>query len=431
MYEPDAAAAWCRQLTDKDVRTCDDAAPPVTTTRFFLTIDVGGGTIDVTAHQVLPAGRMKRVNIPRGVVYGGTLINEAFRTFLENEVFGDPDFSQYFLSGSADIAENIAEMLGLVYLEFERTKKVFAENPEKGIYSVQLPFSLFQIYRSSLNEFKHNDLEKGHDVAFKPRTHQLYLSSRKMSSFFWPNLEKLHECISCARDTIVQEHEDQFEIFYLVGGFGGCQFIADDVRKQYKATNNSSLKVLVPLHHDLAVVRGACIYHNQKVVTSADATYGVEVCKRFDSKNPVHKKCQIYVTDDKGKKHCTSLFKPIVQKGDELNDGFVFTDVYCPLKENQSSLSFNVYSTELDYVDYTSGQCSKDLTKLATVHIDISEGMHLPLGERLVDLSLNFNGIEIAIYAHMHHTGKRVNASMDFLSTLDKFDVILNHGFCI
>ena len=420
VYEPDAAAAWCNQLSEEDVRTCSDAAPPVTTDNFFLTIDVGGGTIDVTAHQVLANGRMKRINIPHGEVYGGTIINQAFKSFLETEVVCDRDFLHY-LSGN-DKAENKAELLGLIYHEFEKTKKIFAESDPKkeNCFMVQLPFTFTETYRSSLQPFKANIISKGHDVAYRPRTHQLQISRRKMIFFFEPNVIKLHECIDRARDAIVQEYGDRFEIFYLVGGFGGCRYIADDVREKYKT---GSLKVLVPSKHDLAVVRGACVYYEKQVLSSADATYGVGICQTYNPNNPVHARGRA-IFDDSGVKHCTNLFQPIVQIGQELKSNCVFIQSLIPFQESDKSVSINVYTGTVEYVDFTIGEDGKKLRKAATLVIDISDGMDLPHHKRMIDVLLDFNGIEIKVYARFRHNSKRVNASIDFLSTLNKFDSI-------
>ena len=422
VYEPDAAAAWCKQLNEEDVRTWDDRlVDPVTTDNFFLTIDVGGGTIDVTAHQVLDGGRMKRVNIPHGEVYGGTIVNQAFETFLEREVVHDCNFSKY-LSGP-NKNENAAELFGLVYSEFEKTKIIFAENNDgkENSFMVQLPFTFTVTYQSSLKRFQSNDIEKGHDIAYKCRTKQLELSSRKIDSFLIPNIKKLHECITRARDAVITEYGDKFEIFYLVGGFGGCKRLVDEVEKAYKS---KSLKVLVPTSHDLAVVRGACVYYDHQILSSADATYGFAISSTFDPANPVHAKATTYINDD-GVKKCDNLFQPVVQIGQELRDGQVFVgNDYTPPRENATHVSINIYSTEEEYVNFIDKDDRKKLHHSAELTVDVSDGMHLPRCKRLIDVLFDFNGIEIKVYARFRHNEKRVNASIDFLSTLNKFDNI-------
>ncbi len=418
VYEPDAAAAWCKQLSEEDVRTSDDAAPPVTTDNFFLTIDVGGGTIDVTGHQVLPNGRMKRVNIPHGEVYGGAIINQAFQKYLEKEVVDDCNFSRYL--SSKDKAENEAELYGLIYHEFERTKITFAEsNPgSESCFMVQLPFQFSTIYKRSLQRFKAKNIDKGHDVAYKQRTQQLQISRQKMISFFNPNMTKLHECITRAKDAIVQKYGNKFEIFYLVGGFGGCQYVADDICKCYKS---DLLKVLIPSNHDLAVVRGACVYYDKDILLSADATYGLGKSMKYDSSNPVHSRGS-KVISDAGVILCNHLFQPIVQIGQDFENDSVFVDCLIPFDASDTSAEISIYSGSVDYVDFTTDKQS--LKKLATLTLDISEGMHLPVDERFLDVLFDFNGIEIKVYARYRYNDRRVNASIDFLSTFNKFDNI-------
>ena len=413
MYEPDAAAAWCRELTPEKVQTNRDAKPPLTTDDFFLTVDIGGGTIDVTGHQILKNGRMKRVNLPHGEIYGGTIVNEAFKVFLAKEIVDDVNFSSY-LSGS-DSKENRAELLGLVYVEFEKTKKLFTAESKDAKYNVLLPPSFVETYAAQLRSLQKASISSGACAAYVRRTQYLEISNEKMSSFFEPNIKKVHECINRAKDDIIQNHGDKLKIIYLVGGFGGCHYIGLNIRATY---GSDSTKVLIPANPELAVVRGACEYHEKNIVEEADATYGIETCIEFDVNNPVH--CNGHkVVADNGTEFCEKLFQPFVHIRDKLEQGFIYTGSYLPLRKGQNNVTFVLYSTDEEYVNYTYGRDGKCLIPSATITIE-----NKSKEQKKVEFVLDFSSTEIQVYARFEHSGERVKASVDFLSTLNKFEEI-------
>ena len=412
VYEPDAAAAWCRELTTDKVEHHPDIQGPFITDDFFLTVDIGGGTIDVTGHQILKNSRMKRVNLPHGEIYGGSIVNEAFKTFLGKEVANDPFFTSY-LSGS-NVRENRAELLKLVYVEFESTKQVFTRDSTVPTFVVQLPTVFAETYMEELKPFQKKNTNS--EVVYIQRGQKLRLSSRIMKSFFQPNLEKVYECIDRAKTDIRNEHSDMLKVIYLVGGFGGCDYVASNIRSHYKDDN---FKVIVPANPQLAVVRGACEYHEKNILEDADATYGIETCTIYDGKNQVHVSGKRRVSDDGTELYCEKLFQPIVQIGQKLEQDHVYVSSYLPLKKDQDNVTFFLYSTKREYVDYTYGHKSDCLNPIATVCIQNKARL-----QKKVELLLDFSSTEIQVYAQFEHSKERVNASVDFLSALNKFEDI-------
>lgn len=402
VYEPDGAAAWCRDLTP-DKAQGPDAKPPLTTDDYFLTVDVGGGTIDVTGHQMLENGRMKRVQLPCGDLYGGTTVNERFKIFLQSDkVLDDPHFSKY-LSGQS-VNDNRAEFMGLVYVKFEWSKKVFTQDTSQEFYVVEIPNTFYIAYEMKFKDMRKAERDKN-GFYYNKRTQQLSISRLTMSTFFEPSLHKIEECID--RSIAEISKPAKLKIIYLVGGFGGCKYVSEKIRSKYG--RNDNLRVIVPHNPAQSIVLGACQYHKKKIFEKADATYGIETCMEYDETNKVHVNGKKRKTLS-GEEFCENLFQPYIQIGDELKPDQVYMGEFLPIEESQSTIGFDLYRTDQVYADYTD-----ELTLIAKISIACQKNQK-------VEFVLDFSGTEIQVFAYQEYNSKRVNASVDFLSTLNKFE---------
>ena len=416
VFEPEAAAAWCKQLDENGVSTIGDTTRPYTTEGCFLTVDVGGGTIDVTAHQVEKDGKMKMHNRLHGRVHGGTVVNEAFRTFLAKNVFHDENYRKYLVSRTREV-----ELFELVYAKFEDTKKIFAGDSDQKLGSIEIRESFTITYQSQLNVLK-NPISKGADLQYMTSVGMLRLSARIMETFFSSSLENILKCI----DETIASVGVKVEMMYLVGGFGGCPYIAKHIRTHY----DGRIKVFVPQDHELAVVRGACVFHSQGVLRTADATYGVDCSITFDEDNPVHLMGE-KITNSEGKVNCSQLFCPYVQIGDVLDPAFVYLTVFTPFDVKDTSARFDLYSIKEAYTHFVkekNGQITKGMRHLGHVEIDYSKGMHLPLCDREIEIFFDFSSVEILTYARFIYNKDKdpiiCKVSTDFLSTLEKVEKI-------
>ncbi|OWF45305.1 Heat shock 70 kDa protein 12A [Mizuhopecten yessoensis] len=82
--EPEAASLYCRKVPSSVVRA--DDGPSIANFQAgakYLIMDLGGGTIDITAHEVLNDGHLKEINEPTGGYWGGLRVNESFVRFLQ------------------------------------------------------------------------------------------------------------------------------------------------------------------------------------------------------------------------------------------------------------------------------------------------------------------------------------------------------------
>ena len=417
VFEPEAAATWLKNLKFERVQDIGDITGPLTTDGCFLTVDIGGGTIDVTAHQVERDGRMKVHNLPYGRMCGGNSVNQAFKTFLGKEIVHDAEFETYLKCNSA---KRHAELMTLLYKRFEDTKKDFGNLMDVDYFTVELYPSFVEVYMDQLCLLPEG-LSSGVEVAFLKSSNQLQLSCAIMKQFMANCLEQIKECINTAIASI--KSKSQVCIIYLVGGFGGCRYVTEDIRSYC----GGRVSVIIPYEQELAVVQGACLYTREGVIRTADATYGTAAMIPYDESNKIHKQRKKIRGTDK-RYYCQHLFLPFVKIGEELDPGFVYLTSYTPGTEEQTSITVHLFSTkekDVHFVlDKKKGKYTEGVNHLGSINVDLSKGMALPRHKREVEIIFDFSSIEIVVYAIFVHTGERAQVLTDFLSTQEKIELL-------
>ena len=93
--EPEAAAIYCQNITAQQVASYCESVPPFTS-KSFLVVDIGGGTVDISAHRIssTPEQHIEVILPPAGNDCGGSMVNKKFAEFL-GELVGDKTSSQF------------------------------------------------------------------------------------------------------------------------------------------------------------------------------------------------------------------------------------------------------------------------------------------------------------------------------------------------
>ena len=273
--EPEAAAIYCQNMTQQELAQYARATHPYTSNTYMV-VDIGGGTVDITVHQVSssPDCHMKVINTPVGNNFGGSSVNNNFLKFLETLV-GDKDFSKYIgTSDKSTNASNAAYLNELVNNIFEKQKKLFAKKEERGSkISIRLHYSFMEVYKARLIR----GIQDLKDSRIKLSGVDLRIEYSKMEEFFKPVASGILQCIAEA----VKDVEEDMKMTYLVGGFGGCPYLYKAVTEHF----GNKYTYVTPAESDFAVVRGAVLFRlNPDIVHTrkADATYGVRANIPFE-----------------------------------------------------------------------------------------------------------------------------------------------------
>ena len=142
---------------------------------------------------------------------------------------------------------------------------------------------------------------------------------------------------------------------------------------------------------------------------------------RYDDHSPAHKPAFRLVVD--GREYCDNLFKPYIHEGDKIKPDIVYSDKFLPVHEDQTAVSFTLYSTPDHYIDHVMKDESlpDGLEKIGYLKVDISSSMHLPHRERTIKLVLDFSSTEIHAYGWFIRDKDKmpVKTTCDFLSTIE------------
>ena len=420
--EPEAAAIYCQNITAQQIAPYCKSVPSFTSNSYMV-VDIGGGTVDISAYQVSssPEEHIEVILPPAGNDCGGSMVNKKFTEFL-GELVEDKTFSQYIDTGDETVnATHRAELNELINDTFETQKRIFGEKVgEGGKISIRLPYTFREKYQSKLEE----GIEKINDPRIEILGIDLRVAYPKVREFFQPVVEGLLQCMSEALLCL-----GEIETIYIVGGFGGCQYIYNAITKEF----GDRYKYITPTEHDFAVVCGAVIFRqNPNIVHArrADATYGVRVNIPFQEGK--HKECYKWV-NEKGEIQCENIFSTIVEKGDIVPTSQVVIAEYAPAKLHMRRMHFDIYSSSEKDVWYTTGRRPTgtdlaDVQKIGELSIplpkeDNEEG---PQGydkqpitdiERKVELTFDFSHTEIQVRGYDKLSNTEVKVVLDFLSS--------------
>ena len=377
----------------------------------YLVVDIGGDTVDISAHKVssTPDQHLQVVHPPTGNDCGGSRVSKEFEKFPEKLV-NDELFSRYLKANDAVTnAKHSADLNELVNRTFEDQKVIFGSKGGFGLkpdskLAIRLPISFYQVYK--------DDIDKGIIRMKDARLKLVYLDLRieysLMADFFQPVVEGMLECIS----QTLREVYATVDTIYLVGGFGGSQYIYKKIHERF----GDSYKYITPREPDFAVVRGAVLFRLNPDIVHArkvDATYGIGISIPFD---PLIHDSEYNWIDVDGEVMCSNIFSTVVERGDLVCTEELFSTVFVPTMHQQTSKQFEIYSTLERDVWYTTGKRGKGSRD--TIH-KIGE-VQMPDWtrdkDRKINVTFDFSHTEIHVKAYNRTSGNEVKVVLDFLS---------------
>ena len=404
--EPESAALYSQENVIEQIKS-DPSIAAIGRPTDYMVIDIGGGTVDITVHVEVD-GAIQVDNIPTGNAWGGTQVNEAFSKMLQ-EIVNDPEFEKFLASG--DHSQNMAELIKIFYTEFENEKLLFGRERTDEL-RIALPKRFIRFYDNSLIE----GVKRKRGIEYEDDT--LYIDKEVVESqLFGPTLDGIIKCTLEA----IKENKYKVNTFYLVGGFGGCKYVHQKVTAAIQETYSSkgqNFTVLVPPTPLLAVAQGAVMWRKDPEKIKArrvDATYGIAVSLLFNPDE--HDEHYKFFHEEERKDRCNDVFSVFLLKGELAKAEELVTIDLAPLRNADTQMSINIYSTTKLGVQYVvDKRGNSTVTKIGQLVIDIPNPDNLPTEKRIVDVTMDFSGTEIQAKAKYRVTGKEVKTVCDFLS---------------
>ena len=438
--EPECVALYCHQLPIDHI--ADYADQNVDDAKSCIVLDIGGGTVDITAMKQVNLDRYEVTISPTGNAFGGKEVNEQFRQFLQN-IVRDEGF-QLFVKNQS---EHSAILQKIIYHDFERIKVNFGSNsdfkylpesrrivetlPVPGTqankqapipcehsctssedFCLELPEAFLKCYRRKKID---QELKKmrGVKLIVEKSKRLLMFSDSMMKSFFEPVLESVgYPVIQAVREANKSGH---LSVVYMAGGFGGCKYVYQYLKDKIKLIlPNLNIPLIVPTDHTLAVCKGAVLYgRNPGAITirKMDASYGIRVSKPF--KEGEHEECHAY--DDQGTKRCGNIFRPFVVQGDRVKANDVFTITLAPQFQTDTEARIGFYCSTNPDVQYTN---DTGTSQIGEIKLSIPNPTDQPVTERTIEITMNLSSTEIKVTARASYLNDKlpVSAVLDFLN---------------
>ncbi|XP_069130064.1 heat shock 70 kDa protein 12B-like [Argopecten irradians] len=393
--EPEAASLYCKYLPLE--RKGESGIQTFTSGSKYLVLDAGGGTIDITIHEVQRDGSLKEIHKANGGDWGGTKVDHAFQVLLSG-IIGNGAFHRFMENNKADMVE--------FFRDFEvkkRTIKPNAPSDEKTTFKIP----------TSMNEACKDENTQDMAAIVKSRQYfkgnlslvgdKLRVSGERAKALFKDPVKQIVEHL---RKLLEEPSARGVKSILMVGGFSESLVLQDGIRRNFP-----NLRMIVPKDAGLAVLKGAVIFgHEPRAIKSriCKYTYGVAVTHEFDE---AKHNISYRVVRSNGAVRCDNIFDIHVRVGDTVDIGQPqVVQSYTPAEPHDTSMTLRVFvSTERDPMYTTDSGCTK-IGQMTVAMPDTSKGR-----DRSVKVQMTFSNTELEVKATNEDTGKSVTAAFDFL----------------
>lgn len=281
----------------------------------FMVLDCGGGTVDITVHEVLTVQplALKAIAVPSGGNWGGDYVNIEFKKFLK-ELLGPELFKEHTMPYE----------FYCIMSEFDKIKMAFDPSKEPGFIRLTDVLNEKGQLLGLIETYNANHPDKVINVSPTVRNGFLTMSRELMLSLFEPSLKATVD----ETRSVLSQHAEIGTIM-VVGGFGSSKVLTDRIRAEFH-NPEKGLRVLVPNTRPRpqgAIGHGAVYFGLHKhIIRSRVAAYTYGVAVREGD-----------VTD---------VFSPLVCKGDELPFNHEASMSGIPASEEQDALTWRIYRSD-------------------------------------------------------------------------------------
>ncbi|KAM4730224.1 heat shock 70 kDa protein 12A isoform 2-T2 [Anableps anableps] len=406
--EPEAASIYCRKLrlhqmvdlgtqtTQNGFSSNDNVGSGMTQGDRYVVMDCGGGTVDLTVHQIrLPEGHLKELYKASGGPYGSIGVDYEFEKLL-CKIFGQDFIDQFKIKRPAAWVD--------LMIAFESRKRAAA--PERtNPLNINLPFSFIDYYKKFRGHSVDHALRKS-NVDFVKWSSQgmLRMTPDAMNTLFKPTIDHIIQHLT---ELFEKPEVSDIKFLFLVGGFAESALLQQAVQNMLQGRS----RIIIPHDVGLTILKGAVLFGLDPSVIKvrrSPLTYGVGVLNRFvEGKHPPEK---LLIKD--GTRWCTDVFDTFIAADQSVALGEMVKRSYTPAKPSQQVIVIHVYCSEKERVGFIS---EPGVRKCGTLRLDVS-GTESSAPRREIQTLMQFGDTEIRAMAIDVSTGRTVKASIDFLS---------------
>ncbi|MCF2145843.1 HSP70 family protein [Desmonostoc muscorum LEGE 12446] len=382
VLEPEAAAIYCQEV-DKNSLT------PGTT---MMIVDAGGGTLDITVHEVKEGGGLDEVAPGSGGPFGSMYVDKSFLEYLREKLS-----DELIVKFQDEEPVNFLAMLN----EWERTKCGFDPETSGDVIYFPIQTKLYNL----INKYKPEVLKRLADEQ-NGDDENIYLSRETMEAIFRHTLDGLVSTI----EGEFRKLEQGVDIMFLVGGFSTSPVLRQRIEKEF---GKRVKKIVMPPRPGVAILKGAASFGvNPSVIRARRSrlTYGVSYTPTF--KEGVDLEGKKFWAADLKEYLCLDRFSTLVNIGSRVAVDAEITSTHVPTDCNQKNMLLKFFSTSKKEVRYTD---EPSVTKLGELLVE----MPFTTGglDRIVEVKYYFGQTEIKIKAIDRTSGNEYKTSIRFSSS--------------
>ncbi|KAJ3097134.1 hypothetical protein HDU97_005136 [Phlyctochytrium planicorne] len=320
--EPEAASLVCM----KEYGKADHMKKGVA----YVLADCGGGTIDVTAHEISDdlGSKVKEIMPASGGDWGSTQIDRAIIKLIE-DVLGQ---------------EKVREARRNLPRPWHKADKAFeeAKTSFRGNGDVFLPIPEGSHRNNLIRKVEFYNEEHSSNLETEPDS--IILSRQDFRNLCAPIIDKTKNHVKS-----VFERCPTASKLFLVGNFAHSIQLQEALREVF---GPRQVEIVIPADPGTAVVIGAVMMGNspQRIEERvAPASYGTTICVEYkDGTHPDHLK----INTDRGFQ-CDKVAKWFVNIGDKIPFGMSITKPFVGTHRNQTTLGFEILECKHPDVIYT------------------------------------------------------------------------------
>ncbi|XP_073673530.1 heat shock 70 kDa protein 12A-like [Garra rufa] len=384
--EPEAASVFCKQLPSDGFIAEGEGQETLEQQpgSQYMVVDCGGGTIDITVHEVLDNGNLKELQAASGNSMGGQTVDKNIMSFLK-DIFSEEIFEKFLKEqpGEALKLKNDITMIKSCDDDVMLTCPVGLQELAKDKQSIE----------SYFEDVQGAEWDDG----------GIFIEREKLQSFFDTSFSAIESKIN----QILQKPELRIEYMLLVGGYAESSFLRKFMRKQF----GSKHKILCPAEPQVVILKGAIRYGKTPTMVKSRIsalTYGSCICKSFDETK--HKDKSKYI-NSRGEVFCDVCFQQLVSSGESVESDEVRSFIRSPADPLQTGIVFRFYSSERQKVQFVD---EDGVAQIGSLSVDIpntDRGM-----DRQVRLQIKFGSTEMQATATDLESGESRSTRLDFMS---------------
>ncbi|XP_071128424.1 heat shock 70 kDa protein 12A-like [Mytilus edulis] len=394
--EPEAASIYCQHIYRKMDDELGAITGPVIVKQgaSYLVVDIGGGTLDITAHQKEIHNKVRELCKPSGAAYGGTAVDRAFMEIFE-KIVGPTvieTLKKEYTSNYFDLVRGF-EML---------KRKIGNQKSSRPKINFQIPFAALDTLCKRFKEksFPQTLVDSECKDSLTLVSDKLQMDKELVKDLFKNTTNHIIEEIKM---TLREAEPADVTHFLLVGGFSESDIVQNAIKGAFP-----DKEIIIPDDPTLAVVRGAVLFGHTPDFVSSRFTryaYGRRIRPKFDESK--HDKKRSVKTN--GLFRCKDVFDLFMKKDTFCSVGTVCKCQYHTFEEMQKKITIAVYVSDHDDTKYVDDEGCEKLGELV---VDIPN----PTRERrLVDVEYHFGGTELTVTARVIGTQDVLKAGFQLI----------------